>query len=136
MRLGVSELGIKDGNSHKLSKVNEKQSSTYYKNYDKKKLFIKELEREIKRALRFYDKNNKDNSIKDIYLTGGGAYISNLKEIIDEENEFLNIRVINPFSEMKFEKGVVKKQYNASSNYTEYSVAAGLCLSEVLADEN
>ena len=57
-----------------------------------KDLYIEELKQEVKRALRFYNRNNSVEKIKDIYLTGGGAYINSIKTKI-KSNDIKNPKI-------------------------------------------
>ena len=98
-------------------------------------LSLAELNQEVKRAIRFYNKNNSTDILDNIYLTGGGAYINKIKENLNF-NKSQDIKILNPFSEIDFKDEVIENCYNSSNLLTEYSIAFGLCLSEVYDDEN
>ncbi len=98
-------------------------------------LNLAELNQEVKRAIRFYNKNNSSDVIDKIYLTGGGAYINKIKENLSI-NKSQDTKILNPFSEIDFKNDVIENCYNSSNFLTEYSIAFGLCLSEVYDNEN
>ena len=100
-----------------------------------KDLYIEELKQEVKRALRFYNRNKHVKKIQNIFLTGGGAYINDIKSSI-KNNNIKTPEILSPFANMDIEEKNIKNQYNSKVNYTEYSVAFGLCLSEVYDYEN
>lgn len=119
----------------KISVVNEKDYTDNYLNSNRNELFMKELNEEVKRALRFYNRNNRDGPIENIYLTGGGAYINKMKDKLKKENK-INVKKLDPFSEIDWSQEKLKKKYNPAGINTEYSIAFGLCLSEVYSREN
>lgn len=100
-----------------------------------KELYIEELKQEVKRAFRFYNRNNSNEKIENIFLTGGGAYI---KGIVDDikNNEIQTPKILKPFATLDFDENSIKNNYNSNSDFTEYSIAFGLCLSEVYDYEN
>lgn len=100
-----------------------------------KELYLEELRQEVKRAFRFYNRNNSVEKISNIYLTGGGAYINNIRKKV-KSNNIKTPQILKPFEKLKFDKKHIKNNYNSQSNYTEYSIAFGLCLSEVYGYEN
>lgn len=100
-----------------------------------KELYIEELKQEVKRALRFYNRNKHVKQIQNVFLTGGGAYINDIKNSI-KNNNIKTPKILSPFANLDIEEKNIKNQYNSEVNYTEYSVAFGLCLSEVYDYEN
>src|SRR6056297_3047519 len=100
-----------------------------------KELYIEELKQEVKRAFRFYNRNNSNQKIENIYLTGGGAYIKRIGDNI-KNNDILSPKILKPFDTINIDENRIKNNYNASLDFTEYSIAFGLCLSEVYDYEN
>ncbi|MGM0437118.1 MAG: pilus assembly protein PilM [Bacillota bacterium] len=115
--------------------ANELSGLENYNSEIDKELYLEELKQEVKRAFRFYNRNNSVEKISNIYLTGGGAYINNIRNKV-KSNNIKTPQILNPFEKLKFDKKYIKNKYNSQSNYTEYSIAFGLCLSEVYGYEN
>ena len=116
LKIGASELA---GRDKSIAELDED-------------LYITELNQEVKRAIRFYNRNNRKRAIEKVYLTGGGAYINDIKDKVKGDNNF-QVNILKPFSDLKIsnEVDVIENKYNSSNLFTEYSVAFGLCLSEM-----
>ncbi|MFW5998206.1 MAG: type IV pilus assembly protein PilM [Halanaerobiaceae bacterium] len=85
---------------------------------------LKILIKEIKHALDFYYLQRTDIEISNLYLTGGGAKITG---IINYLQKNLNLNICY----LRLIPGLEDNKRN-----DEFSVAAGLAISEVLTDEN
>lgn len=87
------------------------------------------LAEEISRSLEFYSIKNRGEIIEDVYVTGGGARLKGLIDIINQELGF-QIKSIDPFAGINHHlPGLENKRH-------EFAVAIGLGISEVLADES
>lgn len=89
---------------------------------------VTELADEVSRTIDFYQRNNNAN-IDVLHLTGGGSQLEGLPEVLEEEIN-LEIEFIKPFDILPRQKPVLEE------GDMEFSVAAGLGVSEVLADES
>ncbi|MGM0409280.1 MAG: type IV pilus biogenesis protein PilM [Bacillota bacterium] len=97
-------------------------------------LYLEELKNEVKRALRFYNRNNSNDKVRKIYLTGGGAYINNILEKI-KIDQSIEIEILKPFEKLNYDREKIMNYYSKIDYLTEYSIAFGLCLSEVYENE-
>ncbi|MFW6021890.1 MAG: type IV pilus assembly protein PilM [Halanaerobiaceae bacterium] len=81
---------------------------------------------QIGRSLDYYSMKYKQK-VENVYITGGGSKLKRLKEIIENKTD-RNLQIINPFDGIEQNNGMSLKP-------EEFSIAIGLGVSEVLADE-
>ncbi len=82
---------------------------------------------EISRSLDFFSMKNRGEKVQNIYITGGGSKLEGIKDIISEE---INREIfdLDTFKDIEIpETGLPEKEM--------FSVAVGLGISEVLANE-
>ncbi|PTV99091.1 type IV pilus assembly protein PilM [Halanaerobium saccharolyticum] len=84
---------------------------------------------EVNRSLEYYNERNSENTVDDIYLTGGGLLLNGLVDYFKEEidNE---IFVIDPLKEFQ-----IKEKTNQINNHY-LATAAGTIMSEVMHNES
>ena len=123
-----------NGYEKNLTLVQEKNQTAYNTGNNIKQSRIEELKLEINRAINFFKKKSNGNYIEEVYLSGGGVYLSNLNS---ELNSCVDVecKPLNPFSNIEWNIDRIDDSYYENSFHSEYAVAAGLCISEVLADE-
>ena len=88
----------------------------------------KEISQEISRSLEFYSIKNRGESIKNVYLTGGSAYLKGLIDVISEEIGQTPI-LLDPL------EGFENKSTIPENKSHIYTIALGLGASEVLHHE-
>ncbi|MFW6270725.1 MAG: type IV pilus assembly protein PilM [Bacillota bacterium] len=86
-----------------------------------------DLIRNINKTLDFFSHNHPDKEIEEVYLTGGGAQLKGLKDLINK-NIDLEVQNLDPFKSLNQPNTL----YSVENNV--FSVAIGLGYSEVLAD--
>ncbi|MFW6295275.1 MAG: type IV pilus assembly protein PilM, partial [Halanaerobium sp.] len=90
------------------------------------------LSTEIIRSFDYFSTRNNNKEISKVFITGGGARLKGLKELLAED---LNKEIfrIDPFKNTNYDSAnkLVNEEYK-----NDFSVAVGLGVSEVMADEN
>lgn len=90
------------------------------------------LSSEITRSFDFFTMKHREEEIKKVFITGGGARLKGLEKLISEEigEELI---LIDPFKSTGYE--FIGEPYCGDCSY-EFSVAVGLGIAEVMADES
>ncbi len=91
-------------------------------------LLISEAENlayEISRSFNFFQRNNSDKNINNVFITGGGSKLKGLIKIIEGKLE-RKINPLDPFSELE------DIPFKARENKELYAVAVGLGYSEII----
>lgn len=93
---------------------------------------ISSFYQELKRSFDYFSVKNRGKEISKVYLTGGGSKLKGLFEFLKSESD-REFRIINPLKDIE-----IKSDNNAYCEQCkeEFSVAIGLGISEVLADES
>lgn len=96
------------------------------------KKLMSNLAAEINRSFNYFNMKNKDKKISRIYLTGGASRLKGLKSWLKAD---LNqeIHHIDPFKNQNY---ILDSEQYGSGYKSEFSVALGLAMSEVMAYED
>ena len=135
LKFGMEDIHKNIITHHKnLAIVRENTQMSYNTGNLDQNNFFKELKKEINRAVNFFN-NNNNKAIEEIYLSGGGVYLDDIKKKLGKKIN-VELKFINPFTDLVWSHEQVENTYLNNGGMSEYSVATGLCISEVLSDES
>lgn len=86
---------------------------------------IERLSSEMQRTIEFYKEKFKVDSVAEIYVTGGGALLPNLAQVLQAQLN-IPVTVFNPFERLPFKK--VETDLDLKKIGPKYAVAVGLAL--------
>jgi type IV pilus assembly protein PilM len=114
------------GMSHEEAE-NLKRTGPMPDNYETEILrpFLDNLALEVSRALQFFFTSTQYNDVHHIILTGGGALLPGISEVVAERTQ-INVVLANPFTQMKLSPRVRAKLL--LSDAPSLMVACGLAL--------